>query len=349
MEEGEEEAEREDDEIVEPEVEKRCYGKARKFARMVKKGLIPEEIVAMYNDAGAKHKQPRLFRTELVNRLFKKTQGGDYVLCHDSPEFASWKSNTDQSWATQKTEGVAYSIMLWNTFHGSVEGFQDAQARGDIYQCNNMWFFNKVSAGRTKASTDSMQLQSGKVSLDTETYASFNSFLSSRNWAKYGQDMDLQDQKPGTLVRQKSQLALGDASCLQVQPAKELYSAASTSAAPVLPKAAKPVPKLTWKSLEKHVLEAKGANERLQRDCSRLVLKVRGNDTNLENEVKAVMDKLQENLTALSQCQMWNEVPDSNGNEKHAVETFFQQVASRTEEINEGMEKVKGVCRARGL
>ena len=157
--------------------------------------------------------------------------------------------------------------------------------------------------------------------------------------------MDLEDQKKPALLRGKSQLCLENG-LTDLPP--HTSAAAAPSAAPSSQKVAKP-PKLTWKSLEKHVLEAKGANERLQRECSRLVVKVRGTDPLLENDVKKVMEKLQENLNALGQCQMWTEVPNSNGNEKPAVEEFFQTVAAKTEEINEGMEKVKGVCRARGL
>ena len=235
--------------------------------------------------------------------------------------------------------------MLWNTFHGSETGFQDAAARGDIYQENGMWYHTVVSAGRTKSSTDTQQLASGSVKLDTESFAAFNKFLGSRNWAKYGQTMDLEDQKKPSLVRGKSQLCLENG-LTSLPPHSS--AAAAPSAAPSSQKVAKPS-KLTWKSLEKHVLEAKGANERLQIDCSRLVVKVRGTDPLLENDVKKVMEKLQENLNVLGQCQMWTEVPDSNGNEKPAVEEFFQTVAAKTEEINEGMEKVKGVCRARGL
>ena len=145
----------------------------------------------------------------------------------------------------------------------------------------------------------------------------------------------MEDQKKPSLVRGKSQLCLENG--LTSLPPRS-SAAAAPSAAPSSQKAAKP-PKLTWKSLEKHVLEAKGANERLQRDCSRLVVKVRGTDPLLENDVKKVMEKLQENLNVLGQCQMWTEVPDSNGNEKPAVEEFFQTVAAKTEEINEGMEK----------
>eukprot|EP00435_Cladocopium_sp_Y103_P012619 s1297_g3.t1 len=338
-EEGEEEEIKEDDEIVEPgqdkRGEKRSYNKARKFQRMLKQGLIPDEIAAMYNDAHVKQKQQRLFRTELVNRLFQKTKAGEWVLCHDSPEFLSWKKNSDQSWASQSTEGVPYSVMLWGTFHGSKEGFDAATAAGDIFESNGMWHHQKVQAGRTKTTEDIMQLQSGKVKLDTDQFAAFSSFLSSRDWSKYGQQMDLEDnsQKKMQLQRGKSQLALEYDQSFHKQPSAEPSASAS---------APSKVVKLPWKSLEKHVIEAKSANERLQRDCNRLVVKVRGAGGELEEEMQGVVEKLQDNLHQLSQCQMWNKVPNSNGNEKAAVEIFFKKVADQTEEINEGMEKVKG-------
>ena len=82
MEEGEEEN-KEDGACVDPEnaSEKRHFAKARKFGRMMKKGLIPDEILTLYRDASSKQKQPRLFRTELVNRFFKRTKAGEYGLC----------------------------------------------------------------------------------------------------------------------------------------------------------------------------------------------------------------------------------------------------------------------------
>ena len=86
----------EEEEIVEedPEIdakEKRNYGKARKFARAIQAGEIPDAIKEMYQNASKYSKQPRLFRTELVNRLFKKTSKGEFVLCHEDPAFTSWK------------------------------------------------------------------------------------------------------------------------------------------------------------------------------------------------------------------------------------------------------------------
>ena len=78
-------------------------------------------------------------------------------------------------------------------------------------------------------------------------------------------------------------------------------------------------------------------------------MKVRGGDKKLTDEMKAVVNLLTENLQSLQECQMWEEVPGSDGNEKNKVEDYFKQIAEKTEKANESMEQVKAVCKARGL
>ena len=70
---------KEADPLVQPE-EKRNYAKARKFAKMLKKGQLPEEIKLMYTEAAQKSNSPRLFKTELINRLFQQNKSGEWVM-----------------------------------------------------------------------------------------------------------------------------------------------------------------------------------------------------------------------------------------------------------------------------
>lgn len=186
-EEGEEEEATEKDPEVDPG-EKRDYAKARKFARMLKQGQVPEEVVTLYNDSALQSKQPRLFKTELINRLFKKDSKGGFVLCHNDPEFVSWKKNMDKSFATQKSVGVPKSIMLWQVFQGNKNAMQDAEKEGDIYEVNGFWHHGKVTAGRTKSTTDTMQLKAGSVALDVDQFSGLSSFLGNRDWAKFGKE-----------------------------------------------------------------------------------------------------------------------------------------------------------------
>lgn len=110
------------------------------------------------------------------------------------------------------------------------------------------------------------------------------------------------------------------------------------------------VVKLQWKQLEKTVGDAKDANERLQRECNRLVVKVRESaDGRLTDKIRACVTLLSENLGILNECQMWEKIPGCNDNEKKEVESFFQRVAEKTERVHEGLEEIKAVCKARGL
>ena len=112
-EEGEEDEQKEADPLVQPE-EKRNYAKARKFAKMLKKGQLPEEIKLMYTEAAQKSNSPRLFKTELINRLFQQNKSGEWVMTALSlPAGSSLLTKTN---STAKSVGLAPMVMLWQTF-----------------------------------------------------------------------------------------------------------------------------------------------------------------------------------------------------------------------------------------
>ena len=339
-EEGEEEEPKEEDEVVEPgsSTDKRDYGKARKFARMLKAGDVPQDIVQLYQQEALSKKSPRLFRSQLINKMFQKNAKGDYVLATQSPEFLSWKKNNDTKFQTKEAVGVPHSILLWQTFQGNEAAMQMAEQKGDIYEEDNLWYFRRSTAGRTKSTTDGLELQGGKVKLDVDTFGNFGDWMSNRDWSKFGNAIEFPEghAPEPVLKRQKSQLAIQ----------YEAHSSLTSSSHATEPK----TQKVPWKSFEHQVGQAKGANERLQRDASRWVMKVRGGqDSELQEKIKAVLTLLTDNLASLSECQMWQEVPDSNGNEKDKVSAFLGKIAAQTEKANELLEQVKAVCKARGL
>ena len=151
-----------------------------------------------------------------------------------------------------------------------------------------------------------------------------------------------EEQQP-RLIRGKSTFALEDA-----VPA---FKSSSSKAKQLALQAPEPkVQKLVWKALEKTVGDAKDANERLQRECNRLVVKVRSaNDEKLIEEMKKMVAQLSESLLLLNQCQMWEQIPNSDGNEASLVEEFFDKLANKTEEVHEAVEKTKAVLKARCL
>lgn len=83
VEEGEEEDQKEADPEVSPD-ETRNYAKARKFAKMLKKGQLPEEIKLMYMQAAQNSESPRLFRTEMINRPFQKNKKMSGLWCQQA-------------------------------------------------------------------------------------------------------------------------------------------------------------------------------------------------------------------------------------------------------------------------
>ena len=72
-------------------------------------------------------------------------------------------------------------------------------------------------------------------------------------------------------------------------------------------------------------------------------------DGKLIEKMKSMVAVLSDNLQTLQECQMWESIPNSNGNEKDKVEDSFREPAKKTQEVSECMEEMKMVCKARGL
>lgn len=333
-EEGEEEGAVEDTEVEAGET--RNYHKARKFARMLKAGQLPADITALYQVAAEKSGHPRLFRTELINRLFQKNSKGEWVLATGSQEFTSWKESQDKKFTTAQSIGMPYSIVLWQTFQGNKEGMREAQERGDIYEENGMWYFKQVNTGRTKECQDNMKLSGGSAALSVDEFHDMGSFMKERAWSKYGE-------QTADMIENTSASASGSR-----RGPEMVQDVPSTPTQIVLAKD-KTGSKVLWKHVENTVNEAKGANERLQRDCARYVQKVRNcGDSALVDKVKGITETLGANLKILSECQMWQEVPNTDML-RSKVEEFMGSVADSTEKANERLEEVKAISKARGL
>ena len=332
QEEGEEEEVREHD----PEVEARDYGKARKFAKLYKSGGLPDDLKELYEKAANQQVSPRLFRTQLINKMFTKNAKGEYVLCTKDPTFENWRKNHDKSWKGEESKGQPWSIILWQVFQGNEQALKDAIEVGDVYEVDGYYHHNQRSSGRRKETEQGMELHGGKTKLETESFAELSNFLAQRDWSKFGKSLELSTestQQPAKRPRQQLALQNGPA-------ASNPSSSARPSPAEV---------KIAWKALEATTNDAKSATERLQREGFRWVAKVRGQDESLQNRIKSVMEVLADNLNHLQSCQMWQEVPGTEGNKKNLVEEFFHNIAERTEKANEGLEEIKAVCKARGL
>lgn len=107
--------------------------------------------------------------------------------------------------------------------------------------------------------------------------------------------------------------------------------------------------KLTWKSVQSTVADAKSASERLVGDASRYVHKIReAQDNGLVAKMSDIMDALQGNIKMLSDCQMWENISGTDML-KDKVEEWMGKLADKTDQANEKLEELKAICKARGL
>lgn len=126
-------------------------------------------------------------------------------------------------------------------------------------------------------------------------------------------------------------------------------SAAQAKAAKVEVMKTKAASKLTWKSVQSTVADAKSASERLVRDASRYVHKIReAQDNGLVAKMSDIMDALQGNIKMLSDCQMWENISGTDML-KDKVEEWMGKLADKTDQANEKLEELKAICKARGL
>ena len=317
--EGEEEEAFEDDEPQE-EDHHRSYPKARKWARMIKAGQVPDDLQKLYEEGAKNSSTPRLFKSQFINKVFQKNSRGEYVLAPGSAESETFKKNSEIRSNSSLVTGLPYSIMLWTNFHGNEQALNDAERRGDIYQKDGFWHFKTVQTAIEKKQEGSMVVHGGRAELTLDEYSQMNQFMSSRPWSQFGKALAPPNAAPGVTA---SSSAMQKAICDAPQ-------------------------KLTWASVEEDIKEAKGAQERLQRECQRLAAKVSDKkDDKINETLKVVMQQLSQRECQLAQCIIFQSV-EGTGMEKSKVENFFADLGQATEDANEKLESTKSIARTRG-
>ena len=69
----------------------------------------------------------------MINKLFVgPDKKGNYTLRTSDPEFVSHKDHYDKSWGRQESQGVPYSVLLYETFRGNEPGLQRAISDGEV-------------------------------------------------------------------------------------------------------------------------------------------------------------------------------------------------------------------------
>lgn len=268
---------------------------------MLKGGKVPEEIKDLLEN-GPKGDGKRKFQTELVNKLFTKTSSGRLVMSTESPTWQNWYKSQDTKFSKATTQGMPKSIILWQTFHGNQSALDAAVAAGDVIENNGFYHYATVKSGRVKSGTTGMNLGGGEVKLKNQDFDDLSNFLDSRPFAKFGENVwkGLMEQQPqihdgygssSRLVSQRQPLALTQ----HGEPEVKVE-----------------VSKVKWPSLEKHIMEAKAAQERLLKDGSRYAAKVREHcgegGGHMGSMLKEALSICNDNLKEIQECITWQDI-----------------------------------------
>ena len=69
----------------------------------------------------------------MINKLFTgPDKKGNYTLRTNDPEFTQHKAFFEKSWGKQESQGVPYSVLLYETFRGNEQGLQRAISNGEV-------------------------------------------------------------------------------------------------------------------------------------------------------------------------------------------------------------------------
>lgn len=109
----------------------RDKGKGIKFAQM--RSTLPPHILDLYDKEALSKSSPRAFRTNIVNQLFEKTDGGRYRLRDDRPMFTEAKRLFEKKYGKNEQHGFPKSVMRGLYFGNSESALQDAISCGDVY------------------------------------------------------------------------------------------------------------------------------------------------------------------------------------------------------------------------
>ena len=324
--EEEEEPQEEAEEGVDETGEKkdtRDSGKARAFSRLAKKGAVPSMIRDMLAEID-KSDQPRAKKTALINALFKKTADGGFEMKTNSEEFEAFKESFKKNTETDKVEGEPKAVFLYRVYHGNAEALEAAISQGHVKETMRKGmvycYYPSWTIAQEKGTTDRGELRA-KSKLNTEE---FNSMADA--FSRISRKKESPQALPSSGSR--TQLALEDA------------------------KAEAKNTKVDWNKLQPLLEEAKAANDRLEKDFFKLKTRVqKADDNKLLQNLKDLVVQCTDTQKQLGHALVWNEAPPDSNVEWTAegVNKWLYQMATKTEALDEGLEQIKAVLKARNL
>ena len=312
-----------EDEEEEEEGDKRDRNKARAFSRAVKRGSLPQGVLDMLGEI-EKTDQPRAKKTALINALFEKTAAGTFEMKTESATFKTFKENFKKNTETEKVEGEPKQVFLYRVYHGDAKALSEAieqghvkeQVRKGVVYC----YYPSWSFTQEKGTSDRGEL-TGQSSLNNEQFNQMSAAFSK-------------------VAKRKEQLEGAPSSSSKQQLALEDQKDEATSGKP------------DWTKLVPLLEEAKQANDRLEKDCFKLKVRVESSkDDKLLTNLKSLVVQCSETGKQIGHTLVWKELPPDADFQWTAegVNKWLFEMATKTEALDEGLEQLKAVLKARNL
>ena len=100
---------------------------------MKMKNQLPEHVVDLVERESSKAASPRLFKTQIINKLFRRTASGRLELNLDDPLFSEHQKLYSKKFSKEKETALPEKVMCGLYFGNSENAMNDAKRDGSIY------------------------------------------------------------------------------------------------------------------------------------------------------------------------------------------------------------------------
>ena len=142
--------------------EVRDRSKQQKFEMMLAKNQLPAHIVEMWSRAQDDEKNPRKFKTKLINSLFNRDEHGKLSMTPHAPFFAAYRETFEKKRFSHKEKALPKGIFIGRYFGNDEAAFVRSLEEGEIEQvevAGKIWY----SVKSLEASHDKYKLETQKL------------------------------------------------------------------------------------------------------------------------------------------------------------------------------------------
>ena len=148
----------------------RDKAKGQKFSKM--RDSLPDYVLDLVEKQSAKAANPREFKSQVINKLFKKSKSGKLELNLEDQMFQEHKRIFTKNFAKEQDRAMPESIMCGLYFHNDRNAFRQALQAGDIQEVEgsggkSFYSFTEYKKGKEDGSMEEQKLSgSSKVTKD---------------------------------------------------------------------------------------------------------------------------------------------------------------------------------------